>query len=114
MRVNGRVGRLSVIRNRVLRTVAEQGGPMKQFEADLQQGHDGVLRVRRRGGAPVSREVRQQVVGEHHSCCHALLAAGLGRDAVDQPGLELREWLPRPQAAQVADQREVTRDDEYS
>ena len=47
----------------------QQGGPMKQFEAErlhaLQQGHDGVLPgAAPRRGARLELEVRQQVVGE--------------------------------------------------
>ena len=53
---------------------------MKQFEAErlhaLQQGHDGVLSgPAALRGARLELEVGEQVVGEHHSCCHALLAA---------------------------------------
>ena len=51
---------------------------MKQFEAErlhaLQQGHDGVL-----SGPAALRGARLELeaagLGEHHSCCHALLAA---------------------------------------
>ena len=101
----------------------QQGGPMKQFEAErlhaLQQGHDGVLPgAAPRRGARLELEVRQQVVGEHHELLPRTVGGvGLGRDAVEgQPGLELRDGLlvvapPTGEVPQVADrQREVTRD----
>ena len=101
----------------------QQGGPMKQFEAErlhaLQQGHDGVLPgAAPRRGARLELEVRQQVVGEHHELLPRTVGGvGLGRDAVEgQPGLELRDGLlvvapPTGEVPHVADrQREVTRD----
>ena len=89
MRVNvWRVGRLSVIRNRVRAAGAdEQGGPMKQLEAErlhaLQQGHDGVFSgAAPLGGTRLELEVGQQVVGEHHELLPgAVGGVGLGRDA---------------------------------
>ena len=100
----------------------QQGGPMKQFEAErlhaLQQGHNGVLPgAAPLGGTGLELEVGQQVVGEHHELLPgAIGGVGLGRDAMEgEPGLQLRDGLlmvapPTREIPEVADrQREVAR-----
>jgi hypothetical protein len=67
----------------------EQGGPMKQLEAErlhaLQQGHDGVFSgAAPLGGTRLELEVGQQVVREGHELLPgAVGGVGLGRDAVE-------------------------------